>query len=57
LKKAGVEAKLIVKQKAGHGWLTIGQDVPQFADWFDSHLKAGDSASQPEPAKAAPLPR
>ena len=42
LKKAGVDAKLVTKPKAGHGWLTIAQDFPQFVDWFDAHLKPAD---------------
>lgn len=36
--KDGVEAKLVVKPKAGHGWLTIALDLAQFAAWFDRHL-------------------
>lgn len=43
LKGAGVEAKLVVKKGAGHGWLTIGLDVVQFVDWFDQHLKKADA--------------
>jgi acetyl esterase/lipase len=39
LKSAGVEAKLIVKKGAGHGWPTLGQDAVAFIDWFDAHLK------------------
>lgn len=39
LKKAGVEARLIVKPGVGHGWLTIGEDALAFIDWFDGHLK------------------
>jgi acetyl esterase/lipase len=41
LKGAGVEAKLIVKEGAGHGWLTMAKDVELFGDWFDAHLKKG----------------
>jgi acetyl esterase/lipase len=37
-KEAGVEAKLIVKEGAGHGWVTIIGDLDTFADWFDAHL-------------------
>jgi acetyl esterase/lipase len=37
-KDAGVEAKLIVKEGVGHGWLTIIGDLDTFADWFDAHL-------------------
>jgi acetyl esterase/lipase len=40
LKKTGVEAKLVVKKGAGHGWLGIPKDAEQFADWFDQHLMA-----------------
>jgi acetyl esterase/lipase len=42
LKAVGVEAKLIVKKGAGHGWLTIGGDATLFIDWFDRRLKATD---------------
>ncbi len=38
LKQAGVDAKLVVKKGAGHGWPTIGQDALAFIDWFDRHL-------------------
>jgi acetyl esterase/lipase len=38
-KEAGVEAKLVVKPGAGHGWPDIPKDLVQFADWFDAHLK------------------
>ena len=43
-KEVGVPAKLIVKKDAGHGWLTILEDMDRVADWFDQHLagaKAG----------------
>jgi acetyl esterase/lipase len=43
LKTAKVDAKLVVKQGAGHGWLTMVQDMSAFADWFDTHLKAKDA--------------
>ena len=39
LKEAGVEAKLVVKPGAGHGWPDMDKDLAQFADWFDEHLK------------------
>ena len=51
LQKAGVSAKLIVKPKAGHGWMTMGQDINSLADWFDTHLKAAKPDSNP-PANA-----
>jgi acetyl esterase/lipase len=38
LKEAGVEAKLVVKKGAGHGWPDIAKDAEQLADWFDQHL-------------------
>ncbi|HWE35763.1 MAG TPA: prolyl oligopeptidase family serine peptidase [Isosphaeraceae bacterium] len=53
LKRAGVEAKLVVKPGAGHGWPGIDKDIRQFADWFDAHLKDRDrsasSAALPSP--------
>jgi acetyl esterase/lipase len=39
LKKAGVEARLVVKPGAAHGWPELGKDLMQFADWFDGHLR------------------
>ena len=45
LKAAGVEAKLIIKPGAGHGWPTIPLDMKTIADWFDSHLKAPSKES------------
>jgi acetyl esterase/lipase len=38
-KAAGVEAKLVVKPGAAHGWPDQAKDVATFADWFDAHLK------------------
>jgi acetyl esterase/lipase len=38
LKAVGVEAKLVVKQGAGHGWSTILKDFDMFIQWFDAHL-------------------
>jgi acetyl esterase/lipase len=40
LKKAGVEAKLVAKPGAQHGWPEMPKDLETFADWFDEHLKA-----------------
>lgn len=31
-------AKLVVREGAEHGWLTIVADLDLFADWFDEHL-------------------
>jgi dipeptidyl aminopeptidase/acylaminoacyl peptidase len=39
LKEAGVEARLVVKQGAGHGWPDLFTDLQQLGDWFDRHLK------------------
>ena len=39
LKEAGVEAKLVVKKGAGHGWPDIPRDAEQLADWLDQHLR------------------
>jgi acetyl esterase/lipase len=38
LKEAGVPVRLEVKKGAGHGWLTILDDLPTVADWFDERL-------------------
>ena len=38
-KDAGVDAKLVVKPGAVHGWPELAKDVDRFADWFDEHLK------------------
>jgi acetyl esterase/lipase len=39
LTEAGVEAKLIPKPNAQHGWTKQVEDMPAIADWFDAHLK------------------
>jgi acetyl esterase/lipase len=39
MKAAGVEAKLIVRPGAAHGWKDLDKDLTHFADWFDAHLK------------------
>ena len=39
LKDAGVEAKLVTKGGAAHGWPDQGKDTALIADWFDAHLK------------------
>jgi acetyl esterase/lipase len=36
--EAGVEAKLIVKPGASHGWGGMEQDMAAIVDWFDAHL-------------------
>jgi acetyl esterase/lipase len=48
LKEAGVEAKLVVKPGAQHGWPNLLKDMATIADWFDAHLKPKDrSADRP----------
>ena len=44
LKKAGVDAKLVVKPGLEHGWPGMEKDVVRIADWFDAHLKAPAAA-------------
>jgi acetyl esterase/lipase len=38
LAEQGVEAKLVVRAGAGHGWPGMDKDVGLFADWFAAHL-------------------
>ena len=40
--EAGVEARLIVKPGAAHGWPDRTPDLTAMADWFDAHLLVGD---------------
>jgi acetyl esterase/lipase len=56
LKGAGVETKLVVKQKAGHGWLSMTQDMKTIADWFDQHLRGGKPETQGAPSETHPKP-
>jgi acetyl esterase/lipase len=47
LKDVGVDAKLVTKPGAQHGWADIHKDQTTIADWFDAHLKPaknGDAA-------------
>ena len=39
LSEAGVEAKLVTKAGAAHGWPDQAKDMVLIADWFDAHLK------------------
>jgi acetyl esterase/lipase len=48
LKSAGVDAKLVVKPGAGHGWPEWHKDMAILADWFDAHLKPRKSAADPD---------
>lgn len=45
LKAAGVEAKLVTKPGAGHGWPDQAKDLPLIADWFDAHLRKDGKAA------------
>lgn len=47
-RKVGVEAELVVKPGAGHGWPTIPADLARFADWFDRHLKPATATKAAE---------
>jgi len=38
-KAVGATAQLVTKPGGLHGWPEIGQDLTQFADWFDQHLR------------------
>ena len=38
LKSAGVPAKLIIKEGAGHGWINQTKDMEAFVEWFDTYL-------------------
>jgi dipeptidyl aminopeptidase/acylaminoacyl peptidase len=50
LKEAGVPVELVVKKGAGHGWLTMIDDLKTCADWFDKHL-AKPAEQKPAAAK------
>jgi acetyl esterase/lipase/lysophospholipase L1-like esterase len=51
LEAAGVEAQLVTKPGAKHGWPNLLADTAKFADWFDAHLAS--APAQAEPADAA----
>lgn len=46
LKAAGVEAELVTKPGAGHGWPDLLKDMTTLADWFDKHLKERSQESE-----------
>ena len=50
MKAAGVEAKVVVKPGADHGWPDMGSDLAAIGDWFDAHLAKKANASEPAPA-------
>ena len=35
---AGVEAKLVTKPGAAHGWADQAKDMALIGDWFDAHI-------------------
>ena len=47
LGEAGVEAKLVRKPGAPHGWPNIVKDLTLFADWFDAHLPSTADRRKP----------
>lgn len=47
LRDAEVEAELIVKPDAAHGWPDLRNDLSTFADWFDRHLRQDNQAVAP----------
>ena len=47
LKEAGVAARLVVKEGAGHGWPEQDQDLKLFADWYDEHLRNSVGKARP----------
>ena len=46
LKAADVEAKLVVKEGAEHGWSDMSKESALIADWFDAHLKKAPVAKE-----------
>jgi acetyl esterase/lipase len=52
LKAAGVPAKLVVKQGAGHGWKGLDKDMTIIADWFDRFLRENGPRDTPPPGSA-----
>ena len=44
----------MVKKGAGHGWSGLEKDLIQFADWFEQHLKKGNTQSPSAAHKLIP---
>lgn len=53
LTAAGVEAELVTRPGAGHGWATLVDDLSLLADWFDEHLAEAKPAPAEDAAAAA----
>jgi acetyl esterase/lipase len=49
LKETGVEAKLVVKNGAAHGWPTMLKDADQLVEWFDGHIKKASVSPKSKP--------
>jgi len=49
LEENGVEAELVVRKGASHGWAKLGDDLELFADWFDKHLRGMELKEKEEP--------
>ena len=61
LKEASVEARLVTKPGAAHGWPEQAKDLALIADWFDAHLTkqtggADGKAGPSDPAADPPRP-
>lgn len=41
-REAGRTVEIVVRRKAGHGWLRMVFDLRKFADWFDEHLREAE---------------
>lgn len=39
LEELGVPHKLVVREGKGHGWPTLGEDIPILAEWIDQYAK------------------
>ena len=55
LQKVGVEAKLVVKAGAEHGWPDNGKEMSLLVDWFDQHLKTPARRRRNAPAQSRPI--
>lgn len=51
LKEAGVEAELVTKPGAAHGWPGMEKDLNTIADWFDKYLAGGEEEKRKKEEK------